>query len=182
MPSTAAARRTGRLTAAVCAAALLCGGCSGAAAEPRPAQASVAGSASAAASAAPSEAAPPGTSIEAIATAIGCTPQINVEAEELREGGCQNGPVAYRMLTFAAQGGLRAWLDEARAYGGAYLVGDRWVVTAPKEALEPLRGKIGGSVETGDTHGAPAGSPAPGTAPGGGHAGHTAPTTPASGG
>ncbi|MFG2977485.1 hypothetical protein ACGFYY_31420 [Streptomyces sp. NPDC048331] len=166
MPSTD--RRTRRIRrirpslpalAAVCVAALLCGGCSSkAAAQHTSAEASQTAPAA------------PGTSLEQIATAIGCTPEVNVEAEELRQGGCQAGEVVYRMVTFSAEKGLRSWLTEARMYGGLYLVGDRWVVTAPKEdALTALRGRIGGSLETGDTHGdAHGGTPAqtPGQAPG----------------
>lgn len=60
------------------------------------------------------------------------------------------------MVTFAAEKGLRSWLAEARNYGGIYLVGDRWVVTARSEdALAAVRGRLGGSLETGDTHGSP---------------------------
>ncbi|MFE5674951.1 hypothetical protein ACFQ7B_29915 [Streptomyces erythrochromogenes] len=126
--------------AAACVTVLLCGGCAGHAATPVAAEA----------------AATPGTSIEQIATTIGCTPEVSVEADELRQGGCETGQGAYRMATFAAQKGLRAWLDEARAYGGVYLVGDRWVVTTQSaDALNALRERLGGSVETGTSHGAP---------------------------
>ncbi|MFB6562927.1 MULTISPECIES: hypothetical protein [unclassified Streptomyces] len=146
--------------AAVCVTALLCGGCSSKAAAQHT-------SAEAPATAA----AAPGTSLEQIATAIGCTAEVNVEVAELRQGGCQAGQVVYRMVTFTAEQGLRSWLTEAQMYGGLYLVGDRWVVTAPtEEALTTLRGRLGGSLETGDTHGgAHGGTPGatPDAAPGG---------------
>ncbi|MFF4261619.1 hypothetical protein ACWGCK_24920 [Streptomyces virginiae] len=152
MPSTD--RRTRRIRrirpslpalAAVCVAALLCGGCSSKAAAQHT---------STKASASQTPAAAPGTSLEQIATAIGCTAEVNVEVEELRQGGCQAGQVVYRMVTFAAEKGLHSWLTEARMYGGLYLVGDRWVVTAPtEESLTALRGRLGGTLETGDTHG-----------------------------
>ncbi|MEV7506593.1 MULTISPECIES: hypothetical protein [unclassified Streptomyces] len=185
MPSSAARRirrirPSFRAAAMVCAAALLCVGCSGAAATTAPETGSAAPSASpSAAGSGTPPATAPGTSLEAIASAIGCTAQVNVEAEELREGGCQAGQAAYRMVTFAAAGGLRSWLDEARAYGGVYLVGDRWVVTTQsKEALEALRGRIGGTVEAGDTHGAPAGQGGGGEHSGAGeHAGHPSPAS-----
>ncbi|QES57706.1 hypothetical protein DEJ51_28975 [Streptomyces venezuelae] len=154
--------------AAVCAAALLCGGCSSKAAAQHTSAAAPATAAAA-----------PGTTLEQIATAIGCTAEVNVEVEELRQGGCQAGQVVYRMVTFTAEQGLRSWLTEARMYGGLYLVGDRWVVTAPTEAaLTTLRGRLGGSLETGDTHGdAHGGTPGatpdetPGAAQGGEHEG-----------
>lgn len=95
----------------------------------------------------------PSASIEDIAAAVGCTAQVDVQAEELREGGCQTAQGAYRMVTFAADEGLRSWLTEARMYGGTYLVGSRWVVTAPSaDALTALRGRIGGALETGSAH------------------------------
>ncbi|WP_404953834.1 hypothetical protein [Streptomyces sp. 147326] len=144
-------RRTGSSRAAfaaLCVTALLCGGC---------------GTGKAAAHRTPASAHQ--TSIEEIATAIGCTAEVSVEADELRQGGCETGPGGpYRMVTFAAEQGLRSWLAEARNYGGIYLVGDRWIVTARSEdALAVVRGRLGGSLETGDTHAGPsehAGSPA----------------------
>ncbi|WP_053633093.1 MULTISPECIES: hypothetical protein [unclassified Streptomyces] len=161
MPSTARPahriRPSFAAVAAACAAVLLCGGCSGDTTAP-------AGSAKAASPAAP------GTSIEEIATAIGCTAEVSVDADELRQGGCETGQGAYRMATFAAQKGLRAWLDEARAYGGVYLVGDRWVVTTQStDALNALRERLGGSVETGTDHGGPSSEHS-------GPAGHSAPS------
>lgn len=141
MPSTD--RRTRRIrpslaaVAAVCATVLLCGGCAG--------EADEAGGAGAAAA--------HRTSLEEIATAIGCTAEVSVEAEELRQGGCETGQGPYRMVTFAAEEGLRSWLTESRMYGGTYLVGDRWVVTAQTaDALATVRGRLGGSLETGSTH------------------------------
>lgn len=123
--------------------ALLCGGC----ANPGEAPSNAPGKASAKASA------PPSLSMEEIAAAIGCTAEVSVEAEELREGGCETGQGAFRMATFAADEGLRSWLAEARIYGGSYLVGNRWVVTAQQTgALTTLRERLGGSLDTGSSH------------------------------
>lgn len=152
MPSTD--RRTRRIrpslaaVAAVSIAALLCGGCAG-----KTEESDEAGRTEKAGKAAEA-AAPPSSSIEEIAKALGCTAEVSVEAEELRQGGCETGQGPYRMVTFAADEGLRSWLTEARMYGGLYLVGDRWVVTAQTtEALTALRERLGGSLETGATHG-----------------------------
>ncbi|MFD9359229.1 hypothetical protein [Streptomyces sp. NPDC060031] len=104
-------------------------------------------------------AAAPGTTLAEIATALGCTAEITVEAEELKEGACGAGQEAYRMATFTAAQGQQAWLAESRMYGGTYLVGDRWVVTAASaEALTPLRERLGGTIETGASHGSEHGS------------------------
>ncbi|MBT2480664.1 hypothetical protein [Streptomyces sp. ISL-94] len=127
---------------AVCAAALLSGGCAG---HPAPRT--------------------PSASIEEIAAAIGCTAEVSVQADELRQGGCQTGQGAFRMVTFAAAEGRRSWLAEARTYGGSYLVGDRWVVTAqPPEALDTLRLRLGGSLDSSTEHAGHTGHT--------GHAGH----------
>ncbi|MFJ2747024.1 MULTISPECIES: hypothetical protein [unclassified Streptomyces] len=158
MPSTERRTRRARrirpslpAVAAVCVAALLCGGCAAKASAHHPPAGAKETAADTAKGAA---AAGPATSIEQIATAIGCTAEVNVEAEELRQGGCEAGQVIYRMVTFAAEQGLHSWLTEARMYGGIYLVGDRWVVTAQtQEALTTLRGRLGGELQTGETHG-----------------------------
>ncbi|MFG2999899.1 hypothetical protein [Streptomyces sp. NPDC048340] len=140
------ARVTGRHLVpcvAVLLASLWCGGCTaghGTEQEPGPAAA-------------------PGTTVAEIAAALGCTAEITVDAEELKEGACGTGPEAYRMATFAAGQGQRAWLAESRMYGGTYLVGDRWVVTAASaDALTPLRERLGGTIETGTSHGSEHGS------------------------
>ncbi|MEU8438653.1 hypothetical protein AB0F18_38360 [Streptomyces sp. NPDC029216] len=91
--------------------------------------------------------------VEQIAAALGCTAELGTQAEELRQGSCETGQGAYRMTTFTADEGLRSWLAEAQPYGGVYLVGDRWVVTAPSaDALSGLRERLGGSIENGAGH------------------------------
>lgn len=132
-----ARRRSAAGAAAGCVAvcvALLCGGCAGTDDGKEPST--------------------PYVSIEEIASAIGCRAEVSVEAEELRQGGCETGQDAYRMATFADDSGLRAWLAEARAYGGSYLVGNRWVVTArATEDLTALRERLGGALDGGSPHG-----------------------------
>ncbi|WP_330261345.1 hypothetical protein [Streptomyces sp. NBC_00539] len=147
---------------AVLVASLLCGGCATGHAKVRPVAA-----ASARAN---------GVSVQDLAAALGCTAEITVDAEELREGACGAGAAGYRIATFTADEGQREWLAESRGYGGTYLVGDRWVVTAASaEALAPLRERLGGKVETGDAHGPEHGDA--GHDGGAGHAdsGHDAP-------
>ncbi|WP_431046414.1 hypothetical protein ACQUSR_31405 [Streptomyces sp. P1-3] len=141
--------RPGRLlspVAALCAAALL-GGCGGGGT----AGGGVAGGGTADRTRPPA-AAP--ESVRDIAAAIGCTADVYVDAEELRQAGCRTERGEFRMVTFAADSGQRAWLSEARAYGGTYLVGKRWVVTArPVKPLAALRDELGGTIEAGQHHG-----------------------------
>ncbi|MGR6920274.1 hypothetical protein ACU635_39085 [[Actinomadura] parvosata] len=56
------------------------------------------------------------------------------------------------MPTFAGGTGERAWLDDAEAYGGSYLVGDRWVVVAAPPPLEGVSRRLGGTVEAAHHH------------------------------
>ncbi|MCB5166752.1 hypothetical protein LG634_18135 [Streptomyces bambusae] len=92
--------------------------------------------------------------LEPLASAVPCTPEVVTDAGELREGACRTGEGAYRLLTFATPAGEQAWLTEARAYGGSYLVGDRWVLVAQHPgALDAVRARLGGTVEGGAHHG-----------------------------
>ncbi|WKX68863.1 hypothetical protein [Streptomyces sp. XD-27] len=146
--------------AALCAAALLgaCGGGGTAgdgATGSRTSVTRTAGSGAAGSGAAdrtrPPAAAP--ESVRDIAAAIGCTADVYVDADELRQAGCRTERGEFRMVTFAADSGQRAWLSEARAYGGTYLVGKRWVVTArPVKPLAALRAELGGTIEAGADH------------------------------
>ncbi|MFF4579708.1 hypothetical protein [Streptomyces sp. NPDC001389] len=147
-PSDRRIRRALALGAVLCAVSAA-GACAGAPAHPGAAHAEHAAHASTAAPAAP---AAPAT-VEQIATALGCTAELGTQAEELRQGACETAQGTYRMTTFRAEEGLHSWLAEAEPYGGVYLVGDRWVVTAQSaDALAGLRGRLGGSVETGAEH------------------------------
>jgi hypothetical protein len=111
-------------------------------------------------------------SLKKIADAIGCKANVVTDAEELRQAACKAGKAQYTVVTFATDKGKRAWLSESKDYGGTYLVGYRWSVTAPSEdSLKPLRVKLGGTIETGTFHG---GMEHEGqeTEPGKGHAEH----------
>ncbi|KAA6212580.1 hypothetical protein CP973_24710 [Streptomyces albofaciens JCM 4342] len=100
----------------------------------------------------------PPVSLARIAAALGCRAEVIVDAQEIREGGCTTGAGTFRLLTFSSDAKKRAWLTEAQAYGGTYLVGTRWSVTGPsRSALAPLRAALGGSLETGGGHGRPSG-------------------------
>ncbi|MFI9173964.1 hypothetical protein [Streptomyces lincolnensis] len=84
--------------------------------------------------------------VEVIAGLIGCTASIRIDADELREGVCKKGKDGYRITTFPEEKYKETWLESASVYGGKYLVGMRWVVSAKPELLEPLRPRIGGTV------------------------------------
>ncbi|MFE1791570.1 hypothetical protein ACFW7J_24805 [Streptomyces sp. NPDC059525] len=151
-PSDRRIRRACALGGVLCAV-LAAGACAAAPARPGSAHAAHAAHAAGTASATPSASASASATVEQIAEALGCTAELGTQAEELRQGACQTGQGVYRMTTFAAEAGLRSWLAEAEPYGGFYLVGNRWVVTAQSaDALAGLRERLGGSVETGAAH------------------------------
>jgi hypothetical protein len=85
--------------------------------------------------------------VEVIAGLTGCTAEIRIEAEELREGQCRTKQGEYRITTFPEERFKVTWLDTAAAYGGKYLVGTRWVVSARPELLEGFRARLGGTVQ-----------------------------------
>ncbi|MEU0589335.1 hypothetical protein [Streptomyces sp. NPDC006132] len=84
--------------------------------------------------------------VEVIADLAGCTAKIRTEADELREGVCHTAKGDFLITTFPEERLKETWLESARVYGGKYLVGMRWVVSAEPEMLEPLRAKLGGTI------------------------------------
>ncbi|GII65555.1 hypothetical protein Skr01_56400 [Sphaerisporangium krabiense] len=60
---------------------------------------------------------------------------------------CGTGTGQYTVTTFSTDEGRDAWLAEARKWGGAYLVGARWVISGnDTEMLESFRATLGGGV------------------------------------
>ncbi|GII80328.1 hypothetical protein Sru01_53100 [Sphaerisporangium rufum] len=121
--------------------ATACGG-----GEDQPAQAGLAAAGAAVPAADPG---PPAT-IKQLATKTGCKkPQIQTEAEELRQAACQTDQGQYVLVTFSTDQGKTDWLTEAKKWGGNYLVGTRWVISGNDAALlQSFSATLGGTVET----------------------------------
>ncbi|MGW6904739.1 hypothetical protein [Streptomyces sp. NPDC054940] len=85
--------------------------------------------------------------VEVIADLTGCKVKIRTEADELREGVCHTEKGDYLITTFPQEKYKLTWLDAASVYGGKYLVGTRWVVSAKPELLEQLRPRLGGNIQ-----------------------------------
>ncbi|MBV1939052.1 hypothetical protein [Streptomyces sp. BV286] len=85
--------------------------------------------------------------VEVIATLTGCKVKIRTDAEELREGVCRTAAGDYLITTFPAEKYKLTWLDSAAIYGGKYLVGPQWAISAKPKMLEPLRAKVGGTIQ-----------------------------------
>jgi hypothetical protein len=99
--------------------------------------------------------------LEAMGKAVGCTtaPQEAGKTLDFRQGVCTSADAQFVLLTFDKAEGQRAWLDTAMIYGGVYLVGDRWVLSAdPRSEMEKLRGELGGKIEESPYGASPAAS------------------------
>ncbi|MDQ0957111.1 hypothetical protein QFZ66_000989 [Streptomyces sp. B4I13] len=84
--------------------------------------------------------------VEVIAGLTGCTATIRIEAAELRQGVCHAEGADYLITTFPEERHKETWLDAAAIYGGRYLVGSRWVVSAEPEMLTRFQAGLGGDV------------------------------------
>ncbi|MDQ0931175.1 hypothetical protein [Streptomyces turgidiscabies] len=90
--------------------------------------------------------------VEVIAKLTGCEVTIRTDAKELREGVCHTADGDYLITTFPQEKYKLIWLDSAAVYGGRYLVGNKWVITAPPKLQESLRQKVGGTFEDLNDH------------------------------
>ncbi|MBX9360669.1 hypothetical protein [Streptomyces sp. WAC04114] len=84
--------------------------------------------------------------VEVIAGLTGCKAKIRIDADELRQGLCHTKKADYLITTFPEERFKETWLEEARVYGGKYLVGPRWVVSVKPALLESFRAKLGGTI------------------------------------
>ncbi|WP_172387367.1 hypothetical protein [Streptomyces sp. MNP-20] len=94
--------------------------------------------------------------LEQLAARAECAPDVQTDAAELRQANCRNGDGRFVLATFATDRGEREWLNQAKDYGGSYLVGRKWVAVGEPGVLRALRGHLGGTVER-SSHHTPAG-------------------------
>ncbi|MEV5613009.1 hypothetical protein [Streptomyces sp. NPDC052225] len=107
--------------------------------------------------------------LEQLAHRAGCDPDVQTDAEELRQANCGSGRARYVLATFATDRGQAEWLDAADDYGGTYLIGRKWIAVGTDQVVTRLRGRLGGTVERSSSHHS-------GSSGGGGHeegSGHT---------
>lgn len=92
-------------------------------------------------------------SLEHLAAEVKCEPNMQTDADTIRQAICEKGKEKYILATFATDRGQREWIETAKDYGGFYLVGRKWVAVGEENVLEDLRGRLGGDVEKGIDHG-----------------------------
>ncbi|MEU1038959.1 hypothetical protein ACFYP4_04530 [Streptomyces sp. NPDC005551] len=111
-------------------------------------------------------------SLEDLASEAKCEPDIQTDADEIRQAVCKNTDGKFILATFATDRGQREWLNEAKDYGGSYLVGSKWVAVGEPRTVTALRGRLGGTMEEGTSHHSGSGGGAEtGTAHSGHHSG-----------
>ncbi|MDQ0990503.1 hypothetical protein [Streptomyces sp. V3I7] len=91
-------------------------------------------------------------SLESLAAEVKCTPDMQTDADEIRQALCRNRDGTFVLATFATDRGQREWINDAKDYGGHYLVGRKWVAVGDDGVVRALRGTLGGTVENGADH------------------------------
>ncbi|MFF6810597.1 hypothetical protein ACFZAG_11990 [Streptomyces sp. NPDC012403] len=97
-------------------------------------------------------------SLEHLAAEAECDPNMQTDADTIRQALCEKGDEKYVLATFATDRGQREWLDTAKDYGGYYLVGRKWVAVGEERTVTALRSTLGGTMEEGSEHMNPGGS------------------------
>ncbi|GAB2840505.1 lipoprotein [Streptomyces deserti] len=97
-------------------------------------------------------------SLEHLAAEVKCTPNMQTDADTIRQAICKNSDGKFVLATFATDRGQREWLNGAKDYGGYYLVGRKWVAVGEEKTVTALRGTLGGTMEEGSAHMNPGGS------------------------
>ncbi|MEU3506780.1 hypothetical protein ABZ733_02500 [Streptomyces longwoodensis] len=106
-------------------------------------------------------------SLEHLAAEVKCTPNIQIDADEIRQAVCKDAKGAqaakgapagkFILATFATDRGQREWINGAKDYGGHYLVGRKWVAVGETGTVTALRRTLGGDIEEGTDHSAHSG-------------------------
>ncbi|MEX1655172.1 hypothetical protein ABZ960_18660 [Streptomyces pseudovenezuelae] len=95
-------------------------------------------------------------SLEHLAAEVKCTPDIQIDADELRQAVCKKAKDAdgkFILATFATDRGQREWINGAKDYGGHFLVGRKWVAVGDTtKTVTVLRKTLGGDIEEGTDH------------------------------
>ncbi|MEU6065761.1 MULTISPECIES: hypothetical protein [Streptomyces] len=91
-------------------------------------------------------------SLESLAAEVKCKPNMQTDADEIRQAICKNSHGKFILATFATDRGQREWINDAKDYGGYYLVGRKWVAVGDDGVVKALRGTLGGEVEIGTDH------------------------------
>ncbi|MGW3037343.1 hypothetical protein ACWDCB_39840 [Streptomyces sp. NPDC001178] len=93
-------------------------------------------------------------SLESLAAKVKCKPDMQIDSDEVRQAICKTSDGKYVFATFATDRGQREWINDAKDYGGFYLVGRKWVAVGEDKVVKALQHTLGGAEEIGTNHSA----------------------------
>jgi len=93
-------------------------------------------------------------SLESLAAKVKCKPDMQIDSDEVRQAICKTSDGKYVFATFATDRGQREWINDAKDYGGFYLVGRKWVAVGEDKVVKSLQHTLGGDEEIGTNHSA----------------------------
>lgn len=96
-------------------------------------------------------------SLESLAAKVKCKPDMQIDSDEVRQAICKTSDGKYVFATFATDRGQREWINDAKDYGGFYLVGRKWVAVGEDKVVKTLQHTLGGDEEIGTDHSAHSG-------------------------
>ena len=91
-------------------------------------------------------------SLESLAAKVKCAPDIQIDSDEVRQAICKTSAGKFVFATFATDRGQREWINDAKDYGGYYLVGRKWVAVGTDKVVKALQPTLGGWEEIGTDH------------------------------
>ncbi|MGW2520995.1 hypothetical protein ACWC09_29065 [Streptomyces sp. NPDC001617] len=92
--------------------------------------------------------------LESLAAKAKCKPDMQIDSDEVRQAICKTSDGKYVFVTFATDRGQREWINDAKDYGGFYLVGRKWVAVGDDKVVKKLQTTLGGEEEIGTNHSA----------------------------
>ncbi|WP_030932425.1 hypothetical protein [Streptomyces sp. NRRL S-646] len=93
-------------------------------------------------------------SLESLAAKVKCKPDMQIDSDEVRQAICKTSDGKFVFATFATDRGQREWINDAKDYGGFYLVGRKWVAVGEDKVVKALQHTLGGDEEIGTNHSA----------------------------
>ncbi|RPF32980.1 hypothetical protein [Streptomyces sp. TLI_185] len=96
-------------------------------------------------------------SLESLAAKVKCKPDMQIDSDEVRQAICKTSDGKFVFATFATDRGQREWINDAKDYGGFYLVGRKWVAVGEDKVVKALQHTLGGDEEIGTNHSAHSG-------------------------
>ncbi|MEU9973382.1 hypothetical protein [Streptomyces sp. NPDC051014] len=91
-------------------------------------------------------------SLESLAAKVKCAPDMQIDSDEVRQAICKTSAGKFVFATFATDRGQREWINDAKDYGGFYLVGRKWVAVGDDVVVKTLQTTLGGEEEIGTDH------------------------------